>query len=333
MNEIFAVADPNLIAQITRSIPLLYLEGAIPALDRPAHVRSASGIVWTGNYFAVVQDDANFIALVDSTKEKVTAVTLPRGEEGKRQFDDLRGNKKFKMDLESCVLVESEDQKLLITFGSGSSTFREKIVILRNLTDDPQPDVYYAPELYKLLRSATEFAGSQMNIEGAVFLDKKIRLFNRGNGSSSENLQPVNASCDLDWQSLYAYLMNPKEKPPAIENIVRYNLGNFSDLPLGFTDVTNCGGQLFFSAAAEDSPDAVTDGEVLGSVLGIFNGQDKIRWAEVSYKDGHRFSGKIEGVAFLENNRDRVFVVVDPDSPNKPSELCEVHLMGPWFID
>jgi hypothetical protein len=36
-------------------------------------------------------------------------------------------------------------------------------------------------------------------------------------------------------------------------------------------------------------------------------------------------------VAFLENEHDRVFVVVDQDSPETPSELCEVRLSGPWF--
>jgi hypothetical protein len=202
---------------------------------------------------------------------------------------------------------------------------------LSGLRNDPRPDVFNAGELYESLRSAKEFAGSEMNIEGAVYMDKKIRLFNRGNGASSEGGDSVNASCDLDWQSLYSYLMNPKEKPPALENVVRYNLGFFSDLPLGFTDATDCGEQLFFSAAAEDSPDAVTDGKVLGSILGIFDGQNNIRWAEVKYKDGQRFSSKIEGVAFLENERDRVFVVVDQDSPNEPSELCEILLTGPWF--
>jgi hypothetical protein len=323
--------DPNLTAQIVRSVPLLYLDGAVPVLDRPQHVRSASGIVWTGSRFVVVQDDANFIALVDSTKEKVTAVTLPAGEGGKRQFDDVRGNKKFKMDLESCVLVPHQGQDLLLTFGSGSNAFREKIVILRDLMGEPKPEVYNASKLYTALRSTREFAGSEMNIEGAVFLDKEIRLFNRGNGSSSGNLNPVNASCDLDWQSLYAYLMNPKEKPPVLKNIVRYDLGTFSNLPLGFTDVTNCEGKLFFSAAAEDSPDAQTDGEVAGSVLGVFDGQNTVRWTEVRDADGNRFRGKIEGVAFLENECHRVFVVIDQDSPNEPSVICEIQLTGPWF--
>jgi hypothetical protein len=325
------MSDQSLIARIISSTPLLYDGGAIAELDRPAHVRAASGIVWVNNYFAIVQDDANFVAIVDSTRKKVTAVTLPAGDGGKRQFDDGRGNKKFKMDLESCVLISHEKQELLITFGSGSNPYREKIVVLRNLKHTLQAEIYQASALYSDLRSAEEFAGSEMNIEGAVFLNGKIRLFNRGNGSSTEKLTPVNASCDIGWRDLYTYLMNLEGKPPLIENIVCYNLGNLDDLPLGFTDATDCQGKLFFSAAAEDSPDAQTDGRIAGSVLGVIDGKNKIRWTELIDKAGNRFRGKVEGITFLESYNKRAFVVVDQDSPDEPSQLCEVELVGDWL--
>jgi hypothetical protein len=134
----------------------------------------------------------------------------------------------------------------------------------------------------------------------------------------------------LDWQSLYAYLTN-SEEPPILQNIVRYHLGSLGDSGLGFTDATDCSGKLFFSAAAEDSPDAVTDGEVSGSALGVLDKQNKIRWTEIVYADGNQFKGKVEGISFLENDRSRIFVVVDQDSPDQASELCEIQLVGPWF--
>lgn len=93
-------------ARILRTTPLRYAEGADPALDRPAHVRAASAVARVGGRLAIVQDDANFVALVDPATGLAEAVTLPAGEGGLRQFDDLRGNKRFKLDLESCVLLE-----------------------------------------------------------------------------------------------------------------------------------------------------------------------------------------------------------------------------------
>jgi hypothetical protein len=35
-----------------------------------------------------VQDDANFVALIDVATAGVTAIDLPRGRDGARQFDD-----------------------------------------------------------------------------------------------------------------------------------------------------------------------------------------------------------------------------------------------------
>lgn len=331
MTEKRQASEENLAAIVVKSTPLLYRGGALPEIDRPAHVRSASGIAWTGSGFIVVQDDANFIALVDFAGEKVDAAVLPAGAEGKRQFDDERGNKKFKMDLESCVMVSQEDEALLLTFGSGSNSYRENVVILRNLDDNPRPKVHRASALYNRLRSAEAFSGSEMNIEGAVFLNGKIRLFNRGNGSSSGKLAPVNASGDLDWRALRAYLLNENETPPVLENIVRYELGTLDDLPLGFTDATTFRNKLFFTAAAEDSPDAMTDGRVAGSVVGVIHDTDRVVWTVVKDADGHPFGGKVEGLTFAENNPQRLFAVIDQDSPREPSNLCEIRLSGAWF--
>src|SRR3954451_15602340 len=123
--------DPSLSARIVRSVPLLYAESADASLDRPAYVRSASGIARVAGCVAVVQDDASFVAVVDAATGLARAITLPAGEGGLRQFDDLRGNKRFKLDLESCVTVD--EGEMLVAFGSGSTPARERIVLVRGV--------------------------------------------------------------------------------------------------------------------------------------------------------------------------------------------------------
>src|SRR4051794_24780273 len=121
MPMLHARLDPTLSARAVRAVPLLYAEGADAALDRPAHVRSASGIARVAGRIAVIQDDANSVALVNPPTGLARAITLPAGEGGVRQFDDLRGNKRFKLDLESCVLVRDGDGPgMLMALGSGS---------------------------------------------------------------------------------------------------------------------------------------------------------------------------------------------------------------------
>ncbi|HEX8244150.1 MAG TPA: hypothetical protein VF541_11655, partial [Longimicrobium sp.] len=196
---------------MVRSVPLLYADGADPALDRPAHVRAASGAVLAGGRLAVVQDDANFIALVDPGTGRAAAVTLPAGEGGARQFDDLRGNKRFKLDLESCELLgDGDGREMLVAFGSGSTPLRERIVVARGLDGaEPQIEIVDASALYALLRAETDFAGSELNVEGAAKVGGVLRLFNRGNGAPHGDLRPVNAKCDLALDALHAFLRDP----------------------------------------------------------------------------------------------------------------------------
>lgn len=315
-------------ARLIRSIPLRYAEGADPALDRPAHVRAASAVAKIGGRLAIVQDDANFVALVDPATGLANAIALPAGEGGLRQFDDLRGNKRFKLDLESCVLLEDGGVPVLLAFGSGSSPLRERIVAVRGIGGARREvRVIGARALYAGLRASRAFAGSEMNVEGAVILTwETLRLFNRGNGASVDDLHPIDASCDLHLPTLIDYLRDPESaSPPSPENVVRYELGEIDGHPLTFTDVTLHEGRVWFTATAEASPDAVRDGPVAGSAIGTLEA-GVARWARVMGEDGSPFDGKIEAIEMRDARS--AWVLVDRDDPLRPSELCEVALEG-----
>ncbi len=315
-------------ARITRTIPLRYAEGADAALDRPAHVRAASAVARMGGRLAVVQDDANFVALVDPATGLADAITLPAGEGGRRQFDDLRGNKRFKLDLESCVLLDDGGVPVLLAFGSGSSPLRERIVEVRDVGGtSPGVRVIDAGALYAGLRASPTFAGSEMNVEGAMILvPDTLRLFNRGNGAPVDDRHPVDASCDLYLPTLVAFLRDRLFVPPPLpENVVRYDLGEIDGHPLTFTDVTLHEGRVWFTATAEASPDAVRDGPVAGSAIGILE-SGTARWARVMGEDGRPFEGKIEAIEMRDART--AWVLVDRDDPERPSELCEVALEG-----
>jgi len=324
-----AVRDSALQAIVQKSVPLFYSKGADPTLDRPAHVRAGSSLSWFGERLALIQDDANFLVLIEPNSLQVDAIPLPAGEGGLRQFDDLRGNKQFKLDLEACVTVPTPDGDLLLAFGSGSTLYREKIVMLRESADPATPILEEANALYKQLRHHTAFAGSELNIEGAIFRNGWVRLFNRGNGKSQAGCLPVNATCDLLWDELVAYLQEPDKQPvPHLQQICQYDLGTLEGLRLTFTDATVTQQNVIFSATAEDSPDASSDGAVAGSVLGILDAD--ARWIELRTLDGALFTSKVEGVCVSRRSANRLYLVVDVDDPIRPCELCEVELDGDW---
>src|SRR5829696_6242615 len=298
MQTIRARHDPALTARVVRSVPLLYAEGACAPLDRPAHVRSASGIARVAGRVAVIQDDANFVALIDPETGFAHAVTLPAGEGGVRQFDDLRGNKRFKLDLECCVTVNDDGQEMLLAFGSGSLPARERIVLVRRVdSDDADARVIDASALYASFHAAPGFCGSELNVEGAAVVGGALRLFNRGNGAPRGELVPVNASCDLDL----AWLRDPAATPP-LRDVVQYDLGAIAGIPLTVTDAATLGGAVLYAAAAEESPDATRDGPVAGCAIGIIAG-DSARYCEVEGMDGEPYRGKIEGILPLAPGR------------------------------
>ena len=271
--------------------------------------------------FAVAQDDASFIGLVGADGA-VRALALPRGPGGRRVFEERLGNKQSKLDLEASFGVDGR----LVAFGSGSRPERERVVVVER---GARARVVDASAFYRRLRDARAFAGTELNVEGAVALCRTLRLFQRGNGAPRDGLEPVNATVDLD--AFLAWLDGGAERePPALGTIRRYDLGSVSGVTYGFTDAAALGdGRALFLAGAEDSPDAVLDGAILGARIGVLD-SDSARFTDLVGADGRPAIVKAEGILPRRDRADVVHVVLDPDDPDRPAVLCDVVLTGPW---
>ena len=342
MRRVIAHRDDRLVARIVRRLPMHYPAGADPSTDRPGHVRAASGLASVGRRIAVIQDDANFVALVDPATGEAEAIVLAPGHEGRRQFDDARGNKAHKLDLEALATVVDGAATLLLAFGSGSSARRESVLVLEDAARaDATPRLVHLPRLYAALRAHGAFAGSELNVEGALQVGDALRLFQRGNGAAIGDVAAVDATCDLPLRALLAHLAAPDATdPPAPRDVVQYDLGALSGTRLSFTDAAlareprDAAGPraILYVASAEASPDAVRDGDVAGSAVGVIEERDgatSARWAELCDGDGP-VALKVEGIAPHPTSPDRAWVVVDVDAHDRPSELCEVALEGGW---
>src|SRR5687767_14142585 len=129
--DVTATRDDSISDVVVEQRELSYAEGADAATDRPAHVRAGSGLAAVPGGIALIQDDANFIAFLPADGGPPRALPLPAGAGGLRQFDDVRGNKKHKLDLEACVSVDTTTGVLLLALGSGSKRRREQIALVR----------------------------------------------------------------------------------------------------------------------------------------------------------------------------------------------------------
>lgn len=319
-----AIKDHSLTAKITGRIPLVYCEGPSPDADRPAFVRAASGLGAFREYLIAVQDDANWLALIDADRQ-VHALPLPRGPGGARLFDDRHGNRHDKVDLEACVIKRADQGFELVAFGSGTAPQREWV--LRGMCTDParaaegkgfEARFCKAADFYASLHDNRDFSGGSVNIEGAAALDDDcIMLMQRGNAGPHDGGEAVDATALLSWRELRAFL-DGSGPVPRLREVTRYDLGCLDNVRLTFSDAEKLAdGRILYSASAED-PD---NDRIAGSVLGVIDADGSARWTEIEAEDGTPFRNKIEGLTIDPKDPAEVCFVIDDDDANAPSEL------------
>jgi hypothetical protein len=110
-----------------------------------------------------------------------------------------------------------------------------------------------------------------------------------------------------------------------------FELGALDGVGLGFTDVALLAdGRSVFLAAAEASPDAIADGPVSGSAVGLLEPSASgitARWTRLIGGDGQPSPYKVEGVAIDRDVRGG-WLLTDSDDPRVPAELLEIELRG-----
>ena len=305
-----AQLDPELSARVVATRTLVYDTPATPTDDRPDHVRAASGLAMQGGRLIVIQDDASFLAVVSSTG--VSAVKLPRGLDGRRRFEVSLGNKLDKLDLESCVAIDDE----LWAFGSGSLPVRDKICIV-------QHGVVRVRDAAPLFNRMRDLLGSGVNIEGAARVRDELWLFHRGN-TGPDDLGPAVVRFDLP--AMRTWLAAEGALPP-VSSIDGYDLGEIEGVRLGFTDAIAEGDHVYYLATAEKTANAIDDGAVVGSQIGVIS-DGVVRAATLASPEGAPV--KAEGIALDRARKHHAWVALDCDDPDQPALLFDVELVGPW---
>ena len=298
---------------------LRYDHGAHPLEDLPGHVRAASSIRRQGNRLVILQDDVSAFAVLDPSTGSTHPILLPAGPDGARVFDDTRGNKKFKMDLEACVVLPDGR---LVAFGSGSSPQREKIVTIA-AGKAAMAQQLSGSDLYAALRIHAAARGARLNIEGAVVHGAWLRLLQRGNGKRGS--EPWNAILDISLNKFVGWLDGRNTLPP-VRRIFEVNLGDVAGIAFGFTDaaVTD-DGRVAFLACAEDTDDALIDGPVLGCRFGWLAADDQdVVMTPIVDSDGQPTRLKLEGIETRIDGGSVFDVVADMDRGDEPAQLAEL---------
>lgn len=298
--------DPELSARVIARRALRY-DGALAERVGAPWVRAGSALARFGKRLFVVQDDALWLAWWDDDCA-LRAEPLPADELGRRVFDD----KRRKPDFEAAVVVGDR----LFVLGSGSLPSRERVAILNA---DGGARLLHAGALYARLRAEPRFAGRQLNIEGALVERRRLVLFTRGNADALATGGGFDASVELDVVDFERYCDAPElAAPPEPDALSQYRLGHIDGVRLTLTDAALRDGKRYYAAAAEASPDAVADGEVLGTSFGVLD--DDPRYALIVGEDGQRLRDKVEGLV-PDAVPGQWLLVTDPDDASRPAEL------------
>lgn len=300
--------------------------------DVPPIVRAGSALRrWRGRWI-VVQDDIRALAAIDTLDARAANVEavpllLPSDERGTRTFDDVRGNKRSKLDLEAAVVLP--DGRLLV-LGSGSTRARERVVLLA-------PDgarVVDATALYAWMRECAHLNEREMNIEAAVVIGDRMRAFQRAVGLHARGevigtvapraVRDAKASMtfDLDLTELVAWLDHDAALP-YVTNVTRYDLGRVENAVIGFTDAAlQRDGSVAFLACAELTGDPTVDGRVVATRFGVLDGA--AGWqSEIVDERGERVLDKLEGLEPAEEPG-CFHVVSDADDPATPARIARL---------
>ncbi len=274
-------------------------------------IPSASGLEILGDYHYVLSDDSPFLFCIDEKGQSKFRLRI------KDSFEMRNGRipKKLKPDFESLSALQLQGQDHLLLLGSGSAPLRH-FGLLFNTALFTQTPIELEP-LYTHLQSHLQ-PGS-LNIEALAANETHLFFFQRGN-VSGEN---IIFRCLLN--DFMAYIQDIERIPTF--DIFDFELPTFEGVQAGFSGAAWLPqrGYLLFAASLEDTQDAIADGEVLGSMIGLIDLDEnapRIKQELLTEADGSIYRGKVESVTYWrEASADTFLVKAVTDSDGGHSEL------------
>lgn len=280
---------------------------------RPPHLSAASGLIHAGKFLYAVGDDEQHLAIfaIDGDmpgewlRLQSDALPLPKAERKARKPD-------FEV-LVKLPPFASYAHGALLALGSGSKPQREAAVLLAL---DTQGAVAGTPRRIDLSSAYADLRKQlgEINIEGAVVTDQRMRLLQRGNSRHGRN-----ATVEWNLPEVLQQLSGSDAltglAPLAVTD---YELGAVNGVRLCFSDgVTLPQGGWLFTAIAEDTDNSYADGQCLGAAVGYVRPDGQLAWVR-QLEQPH----KLEGIeAWVQGDVIQLLLVTDADDEKIPAAL------------
>ncbi len=295
-----------------------------------ADVPSASGIEVINGIIYIIGDDSPYLFILNQDLEVIDKVKLYEAAE----LVEERVPKPVKADLECMTTLTINNYPHLLVLGSGSKSPQRDVAFLVKLPTNYNKKHLvvnaYVKDLYDLLRVNEEIvAEGELNLEGAATGKGHFILFNRMSGGSK------NAAMYFKLEEFVEYIQGHTEMTP-FPTVYTYNLPSLNNVPSGFSGACVFEKKIFFTASLEDTPNAIDDGEVLGSYIGWMKEENLYdKELEKVYKpegiilleeDGIPYKGKVESISIVEKDSDTYVALAVTDNDTGPSELLMLEI-------
>ncbi|HEY4651862.1 MAG TPA: hypothetical protein VIG72_10635, partial [Pontibacter sp.] len=291
------------------------------------NIPSGSGIEAAPDGYYVIGDDTPFLYHLDKNYKQVAKYELFDTSE----FVNGRIPKPVKPDLESLASFTYEGKEYLISLGSGSSPARRKAYVLELPVANARPAVKEVDlsALFDVLQNNETIVGEELlNIEGLAFTEDGVYLLQRALNKAG------NLILHYKLSEFAPFLLEGKPLPDPELYFVQ--LPSLQGYQAGFSGAYVLEGKLFFTASIESAPDAIRDGEVLGSYIGHIPLSDFSKAAPpanpivaaatlITDEQGKTYIGKAESLVVEKaggTGKYKVVAVSDDDQGH--SEILEV---------
>ncbi len=262
---------------------------------------SGSGMVLDKDHAYIISDDAPNLLTINLSSKELLTTPITGLDTGVQRIP-----KPLKPDYEALCRLTIEGKDFLLAFGSGSiSPFRDSLLVISMDAPTVQQKVPLT-QLYQQLRGNN----AVINIEGATCSATDIYLLDREHNQLHRF--PIASMVEL-------ITTNGRQLPKRITTHSLSIPGAFTTRLSGASLLDDS--TMLFCASMEDTPDAVADGKIYGSYIGLLdlNEMKITAIAPVMDPQGQALPDKLESVSVAGKNSDgsyRIWAVADNDTGN-----------------
>lgn len=280
-------------------------------------IPSASGIEIYKNKLYIIGDDSAWLFILDRQLKLIEKIPLLKK---RKRLSEARIPKKKKPDFEAMTFVKYKGEKILLIFGSGSKRIKRDKLFAVYPSRKHEVKEYSLTSLYDYINDGKRKT-SELNIEGVAATDKRIWFLER------RTAKRRNMFYSFDLKQVMDFLFKKERKRPRDIRIGRFDLPSINTIEAGVSGAAMINKyKMIFTASVEDTENAIDDGDILGSFIGIRNFKSYEVNAEVLEKGNNTLKLKVESICILKSKNKTHQLLAVTDSDGGVSELLELEL-------